>query len=101
MTTWITSGKRSWSEQERLWEQGIAQYGSPAAARRWVLPPSESTHVTGKAIDVGPATGANWLRANGSRYGLCRAYANEWWHFEVLTAPGGTCPAPLTDASDR
>ncbi|MFC7752070.1 M15 family metallopeptidase [Tsukamurella soli] len=97
----ITSGRRSWAEQEQLWKQGIAKYGSAAAARRWVLPPSESTRVTGHAIDVGPAAGGKWLAANGSRWGLCRAYANEWWHFELLTTPGGTCPPPLPDASER
>lgn len=62
---WITSGKRSWAEQESMWRDGIATYGSPAAARRWVLPPAESTHVTGRAIDVGPQEGAQWLARKG------------------------------------
>jgi D-alanyl-D-alanine carboxypeptidase len=97
----ITSGKRSWAEQNQLWQQGLAKYGSVAAARRWVLPPNESTHVTGHAIDVGPQAGAEWLKAHGTEWGLCQAYANEWWHFELLTSPGGTCPTPLPDAADR
>ncbi len=98
---WITSGYRSPEEQEQLWEQGLATYGSPEAARPWVLPPDESTHVQGRAIDVGPAEGAAWLEANGNRYGLCRMYANEWWHFELATVPFGTCPPMLPDASSR
>lgn len=98
---WITSGARSAAEQEQLWRDGIATYGTPDAARRWVLPPAESTHVGGHAIDVGPEAGAAWLEANGSRWGLCRTFANEWWHFEVVTAPGSPCPPMWPDASMR
>ncbi|KXO87941.1 peptidase M15 [Tsukamurella pulmonis] len=97
----ITSGARSWSQQQWLWEDGIARYGSPDAARRWVLPPGESTHVTGAAIDVGPWEGAAWLQANGNRWGLCRTFDNEWWHFERVTAPGGACPPTVPDAAHR
>ncbi|MFI1917695.1 M15 family metallopeptidase [Nocardia sp. NPDC020380] len=98
---WIVSGYRTPAEQEGLWEDGIREYGSPDAARHWVLPPSQSTHVTGQAIDVGPREGAAWLEANGNRWGLCRMYDNEWWHFEVATLPGFACPARLPDASMR
>ncbi|WP_407939575.1 M15 family metallopeptidase [Nocardia terrae] len=97
----ITSGYRTPAEQEALWEDGLQTYGSPEAARRWVLPPSESTHVTGQAIDVGPREGAQWLEDNGNHWGLCRMYDNEWWHFELATAPDAPCPARLPDASDR
>ncbi|WP_019204349.1 M15 family metallopeptidase [Tsukamurella sp. 1534] len=97
----VTSGLRSWAQQESLWQQGVAQYGSPAAARRWVLPPAESTHVSGDAVDVGPWRGAAWLQRNGNRWGLCRTFDNEWWHFEVATAPGAACPATVPDASMR
>jgi hypothetical protein len=98
---WITSGYRTWAEQDKMWRDAIVQYGSPAAARHWVLPPGESTHVTGHAIDVGPQPGAEWLQANGNRWGLCRLYANEWWHFELATTPGGVDPPMLPDASTR
>nr|WP_067689849.1 M15 family metallopeptidase [Nocardia jejuensis] len=98
---WITSGYRSPGEQESMWEDGVATYGSPEAARRWVLPPGESTHVTGQAIDVGPRSGAQWLEDNGNRWGLCRTFENEWWHFEHVTSAGGGCPARLSDASER
>lgn len=97
----ITSGRRSVAEQRRLWRTAIATYGSPAAARRWVLPPEESTHVTGHAIDVGPRQGAAWLQTQGYRWGLCRTFVNEWWHFEVVTIPGTTCPAMWPDAAAR
>lgn len=97
----ITSGKRSRAEQRKLWRQGLRDYGSAAQARRWVLPPNESTHVTGHAVDVGPRAGAAWLQRNGFRYGLCRSFDNEWWHFEFSTFPSTACPARVADASRR
>ncbi|WOC13935.1 M15 family metallopeptidase [Gordonia sp. MP11Mi] len=97
----ITSGKRSRAAQNQLWQQGIRDYGSAAQARRWVLPPNQSTHVTGHAIDVGPRAAAAWLQRNGNRYGLCRSFDNEWWHFEFATLPGAACPPRIPDASHR
>ena len=90
----VTSGWRSEEHQRRLYEAAIAKYGSPAAARRWVLPPVESAHVRGEAVDVGPPAAAAWLEEHGVRWGLCRRYENEPWHFERLAAAkGSTCPA--------
>ncbi|WP_206508952.1 M15 family metallopeptidase [Rhodococcus sp. BGS-1C] len=97
----ITSGYRTPAEQQELWEDGIRTYGSPDAARHWVLPPEASSHVHGRALDVGPQQGAQWLEARGNQWGLCRTYDNEWWHFELATIPGGTCPPRLPDASQR
>ncbi|MGX9294278.1 M15 family metallopeptidase [Tsukamurella paurometabola] len=97
----ITSGKRSRAQQQWLWEDALARYGSPPAARRWVLPPDESTHVSGEAVDVGPWQGASWLHATGNRWGLCRTFDNEWWHFELVTSPGGQCPPTVPDAAHR
>ncbi|WP_416069787.1 hypothetical protein [Streptomyces sp. AK02-01A] len=48
-----------------------------------------STQGSGKALDI-EAHADDWLIRHGSAYGLCRAYANEMWHFELLTGPGGT-----------
>ncbi|MEV0540175.1 M15 family metallopeptidase [Nocardia salmonicida] len=97
----ITSGHRTYEQQQWLWQDGLATYGSPEEARRWVLPPEESTHVSGRAVDVGPQVGAQWLEANGNRWGLCRTFDNEWWHFELVTAPGTPCPPRVPDASQR
>jgi hypothetical protein len=95
----ITSGWRSAEHQQRLFDDAVRKYGSRAEARHWVLPPEESAHVTGSAVDVGPPAGAAWLRANGERYGLCQVYANEPWHFERLAgAVGSRCPALLPHA---
>ena len=95
----ITSGWRSVRYQQSLLDAAIAQYGSEAEARRWVNTPEKSTHVTGKAVDIGPMAAELWLRQHGNRYGLCQIYANEMWHYELATEPGGICPRPIADAS--
>ena len=89
----VTSGRRSARHQQELLDKAIAKYGSRSAATQWVLPPRDSAHVRGRAVDVGPAEGMAWLEEHGAAYGLCRRYANEPWHFEPLVAPGGRCPA--------
>jgi D-alanyl-D-alanine carboxypeptidase len=89
----VTSGWRSRERQRQLYVEAIAKYGSPERARRWVLPPEESEHVAGRAVDVGPESGARWLEEHGVRFGLCRRYDNEPWHFERLAvARGSVCP---------
>jgi hypothetical protein len=89
----ITSGWRSHSEQAALFAAAVQKYGSADAASHWVLPPGESAHERGEAIDVGPPSGAAWLDRHGVHYGLCRRYANEPWHFELLApALGQACP---------
>ncbi|MFJ2899417.1 M15 family metallopeptidase [Streptomyces sp. NPDC087218] len=95
----ITSGWRSKEHQRRLLDEGVEKYGSLEAARRFVKTPEKSTHVSGKAVDIGPTDADDWLIRNGSDYGLCQVYNNEMWHFELLTTPGGNCPTPLTDAA--
>jgi zinc D-Ala-D-Ala carboxypeptidase len=88
----ITSARRSAAKQQRLLEEAIAKYGSYEAATRWVLPPEQSAHVQGKAVDIGPQVAMAWLDKNGWKFGICRRYDNEPWHFEVLTSPGSKCP---------
>ncbi|MEV6897351.1 M15 family metallopeptidase [Amycolatopsis sp. NPDC051372] len=95
----VTSGWRSKAYQQRLLEEGIQKYGSLQSARQYVNTPEKSTHVSGKAVDIGPTDADDWLIRHGDDYGLCQAYSNELWHFELLTTPGGTCPAPLPNAA--
>ncbi|MEV5201374.1 M15 family metallopeptidase [Streptomyces sp. NPDC053720] len=95
----VTSGWRSREHQQRLLDEGIQKYGSAEKARQFVNTPEKSTHVSGKAVDIGPTDADDWLIRNGSDYGLCQVYNNEMWHFELLTGPGGTCPAPLSNAA--
>jgi zinc D-Ala-D-Ala carboxypeptidase len=96
----ITSGYRSLERQEYLFDRAVKRHGSKAAASKWVLPPKKSNHPWGLAIDINYGVGgskgkkaAAWLEKNGYKYGLCRRYENEWWHFEPLVAPGQKCPA--------
>ena len=98
-TLTITSGYRSLAQQQILFDRAVKRNGSVTAATKWVLPPKKSNHPWGIAIDinyrVGGAKGekaAAWLEKNGYKYGLCRRYENEWWHFEPLVAPGRKCP---------
>jgi zinc D-Ala-D-Ala carboxypeptidase len=95
----VTSGWRSRAYQERLFSDAVVAYGSAEAARQWVATPDTSTHVTGHAVDIGPVDAQFWLIEHGAQWGLCQIYANERWHFELATTPGGTCPEMKADAA--
>lgn len=95
---WVTSGLRTADLQQDLLDDAVRTYGSLAEARRFVATPEGSSHVTGQAVDIGPTDGADWVVRHGARYGLCQTYANEMWHFELATTPGGECPEQLPDA---
>jgi hypothetical protein len=99
---YIASGFRSLSRQTTLFAQAIKKYGTAAEASKWVAPPLVSHHPWGVAIDVNypdDPVGAGWLEINGSKFGLCRVFKNEWWHFEPVIAPGWKCPALVPDAT--
>ena len=98
LTLDVMSGWRSREYQQWLLEDAIESYGSEKIARQFVATPERSQHVTGKAIDVGPLDAQFWLIEHGAQWGLCQIYANERWHFEIATDPGGTCPELLADA---
>jgi zinc D-Ala-D-Ala carboxypeptidase len=96
----LTDGYRDPHAQARLFADAVRRTGSPRLARKWTLPPHESSHVAGTGLDVRPVEGARWLERYGSRHHLYRVYDNEWWHFEYR--PGGRPPrlphpgAPIT-----
>jgi hypothetical protein len=97
----IVSGFRSFSRQQSLFNQAVKKYGSTLEAAKWVAPPEISKHPLGLAIDVNypnGAGGASWLETHGYKFGLCRVFANEWWHFEGSIPPGAKCPKLLRDA---
>ncbi len=93
----LSSGSRSWAKQEELHAKAVARHGSELAASQWVLPPQYSMHVRGEALDIG--TGAAWLETNGYKWGICRRYVNEPWHFEMTVSPGTACPALVPNAA--
>jgi hypothetical protein len=97
----ITSGFRTQGLQQRLFSDAIKKYGSAEEASKWVLPKDISHHPWGIAIDVnypGDKVAVKWLEDNGSQFGLCRVYENEWWHFEPVIAPGQPCPPMMANA---
>ncbi len=93
----VDSGWRSPAYQEQLLRDAVAKYGSEEEAARWVAAPDRSAHVSGDAVDVGPA-GAAWLSEHGAAYGLCQIYGNEPWHYERRPDAGEHgCPPVYAD----
>ena len=94
----VDSGWRSSQYQAQLFRQAVAKYGSEAQAARWVATPATSAHVSGEAVDIGPAAATRWLSAHGVGYGLCQIYGNEPWHYELRPeAIGHGCPPMYAD----
>ena len=94
----VDSGWRSPAYQEQLLHEAISKYGSEAEAARWVATPNTSAHVSGDAVDIGPADAAAWLSEHGAAYGLCQIYGNEPWHYELRPeAIDHGCPAMYAD----
>ncbi len=103
VTLYIASGYRTLERQEYLFDRAIEKYGSETEAAKWVLPPYVSRHPMGLAIDVNypnDPRGAKWLERHGWKFGLCRVFENEWWHFEAPIAPGEKCPPRMENASE-
>ncbi len=96
----VNDGKRSVAQQEREFAAAVEAHGTEELAARYVLPPDESMHVKGTAVDVQPLASAAWVEENGSALGWCRRYENEPWHFEFdATYTSGGCPALLPSAT--
>ena len=94
----VNSGWRSRAYQDQLLREAVSKYGSQAEAARWVSTADTSLHVSGHAIDIGPARAAAWLSEHGAGYGLCQIYRNEPWHYELRPeAVGDGCPPPYAD----
>ncbi|KQR53472.1 hypothetical protein ASF88_00865 [Leifsonia sp. Leaf336] len=96
-TITIVDGWRSLRYQEYLFARAVQKYGSEQEAERWVKRGADSSHVSGKAVDIGTADAMDFLNRFGSQWGICQTYANENWHFELETTPGGECPAMEAD----
>ena len=97
----VDSGWRSRAYQARLLREAISKYGSEQEAARWVATPKTSAHVSGDAVDIGPAAAAAWLSEHGAAYGLCPIYGNEPWHYELRAqAVGRGCPPTYADPTE-
>lgn len=90
----MMSAYRSPERQAQLWEEALAKYGSPEAARKWVAPPNRSNHNHGLAIDMkyGSDAAREWFHANAPNYGLALPLSNEPWHVELAGIRDGTAP---------
>jgi zinc D-Ala-D-Ala carboxypeptidase len=96
---YVTSGWRSRKYQNELLRTAVSEYGSQQEAARWVATADMSPHVSGDAVDIGPADAAAWLSEHGAEYGLCQIYRNEPWHYELRPrAIGRRCPSMYADA---
>jgi LAS superfamily LD-carboxypeptidase LdcB len=94
----VNSGWRSPAYEDQLRREAIAKYGSEAEAARWVATGTTSPHVSGHAVDIGPADATPWLSAHGAAYGLCQIYGNEPWHYELRPdAIAHGCPGMYAD----
>ncbi len=94
----VNSGWRSPAYQDQLLREAVWKYGSEARAARWVATADTSAHVHGAAVDIGPSAATAWLSEHGARYGLCRIYGNEPWHYELRPqAADRGCPPTYAD----
>jgi len=94
----VSSGFRSPERQAQLWQDALAKYGSPEAARKWVAPPGSSQHNHGNAADLKylSPTALDWAHKNAGQFGLAFPLSNENWHVELAGARGQGQPAPAT-----
>jgi hypothetical protein len=86
----ITSGQRSLSEQQRLWDKRKAQYpGEPdSVTNKWVARPGTSRHHVGLAADINNS----WFKDLGNEelaaFGLHKPLGHESWHVEPVETRG-------------
>lgn len=85
----VTSGFRSRAEQQALWRQAVARYGSAEAADDWVARPGTSAHETGLAVDLGGDLALALETIEKLGLPLWRPLANELWHFELTGSRSG------------
>jgi LAS superfamily LD-carboxypeptidase LdcB len=96
----VNGGWRSPEYQKQLRREAVSKYGSEKEAARWVATPDTSAHVSGDAVDIGPADAKAWLSKHGADYGLCQIYGNEPWHYELRPeAIEHGCPPMYADPS--
>lgn len=94
----VKGGWRSPEYQTYLLHQAVSTYGSEKKAARWVATANTSSHVSGRAVDIGPSRATAWLSRHGAEYRLCQIYRNEPWHYELRPdAVDDGCPSMYAD----
>ena len=81
---YVTSGFRLRHEQERLWSDALATYGSAEQADDWVARPGSSMHEQGLAVDLGGDLLLARRLVSELRLPLHQPLAHEPWHFELI-----------------
>ena len=79
----VTSGWRSYEEQQQLWQQALAKYGDPEVADDWVARPGHSNHESGLAVDLGGDVELAARLVDQLDLPMYRPLTNEPWHFEL------------------
>jgi D-alanyl-D-alanine carboxypeptidase len=100
----LTSGYRSYEQQQQLYDRFVEDFGADVAAERVALP-GTSEHQTGLAADVGlvglpddqlfgDTAASGWVSENAHRFGLIiryppdkahiTGYTNEPWHLRYV-----------------
>ncbi|MET0132939.1 MAG: D-alanyl-D-alanine carboxypeptidase family protein [Kibdelosporangium sp.] len=92
VTLCLHDGKRSERQQQAQFDEYVTKMGTRELARQFALPPEESMHVKGIAVDIQPQSSAAWLERSAGSHGWCRRYDNEYWHFEYDPAYTKGCP---------
>ncbi|TCO64467.1 D-alanyl-D-alanine carboxypeptidase-like protein [Actinocrispum wychmicini] len=98
VTMCLQDGKRSSRQQQAQFDDYVKRFGSRELARNYALPPEESNHVKGVAVDIQPLSAAGWVERSAGKYGWCRRYENEPWHFEYSPDYAKGCPTLLPHA---
>jgi zinc D-Ala-D-Ala carboxypeptidase len=98
VTLCLHDGKRSARQQQAQFDEYVEKFGTRELARKYALPPDESMHVKGIAIDIQPPAAATWIERTNGAHGWCRRYENEPWHFEYDPKYTKGCPALLPHA---
>lgn len=83
----VTSAWRSDADQQALYDG----YRAHKPGYNFALPPSQSNHCKGIAVDFGAADYA-WLEAHAAAYGWIRD-ANERWHYDYVSSRDTHRPA--------
>ena len=84
----MVSGWRSPAEQQVLWSNALAKYGSAELADDWVAPPGRSMHEAGLAVDLGGDLEMAARLVASLGLPLHRPLPNEAWHFELVGTRG-------------
>jgi D-alanyl-D-alanine carboxypeptidase len=87
-----------------MWENDQVTPEAPKKIPDWINNLRSQVHILNsegliKVIKGPKQWDRLWLEVNGYKFGLCRVYENEWWHFEPLVAPGQQCPALVANAT--